>query len=80
MIKKRAFLDDEIKIQSRLQLRNASIYSTKSYSLSTLKITEAMQTKLQQLASRCIRSIKEAGKQFGENQNTLEEEHETSEK
>ena len=79
LIKQRGFLDHEIHTKARLQLRNAAIYSILDYGQSTLKITEAMQIKIQQCASKCIRRIVEAGKNFGVNPNERASEHDANE-
>ena len=72
ILKKRVFLDNEIKMKIKIDLFNAAIGSILKYGLSTLRTTETMDRKLQQFKSRCLREITYPNSQTHEEQENNE--------
>ena len=56
-IKKRVFLDTEIKMKIKIDLFQAAIGSILKYGIATLRTTESMGRELRQFYSRCLREI-----------------------
>ena len=67
-IKKRVFLDKEIKPKIKLDLWNAAINSVMKYSMTTINKTQAADEKMQQFASKCLRSIVYGNNAINENE------------